>query len=561
MHNLSTWIVMRRLRVPFLVIIVTFAIAILGIVLIPGLDDDGKVYHLNFFDAFYFVSYMASTIGFGESPYAFTYPQKLWVSFSIYMTVIGWFYGMGSIVALIQDKTLHKEIAKNRFARSIRDIKGPFVLIFGYNDAIKPLVRKFSHTDMQMVVIDRDEKAIEELELENLIPHIPAYAGDVLSPEVLEMAGLRRKNCKFAISLLDNDQKNTKIALMCRHLNRHVKLVMRSNSLQNSDFLETLDVNFIENPFKIISSRLYLSFEAPHIWLLEMWMYGHIEKLKKREDLPRGCCLIYGNGRMGKAIEKGLERAGIEYTFIDARIKEGKTQCPKNLLSNEDEIEDKLIAANVTNATSIIAATRDDFINLAAVTLARKMNPKIYTLTRENDLSDAKLFKLARVNRHYPLESILINKTYNYLAMPLTHIFIDHIVHQNEEWGHKLVDRIVAKMGKTPKVDEISIVEDGAYAAYKELSIGATITLQMLKRKRSNYKEKNNLLFLLIKRGDEVFLLPSDDFEIQRDDKMLLVYHDNGMNDLQYILENYYELHYVMYGKEKMSGLLGMMSS
>ena len=77
MESLSSWIVIRRLRWPFLVIVLTFSISILGMVLIPGQDDQGNVYHLNFFDAFYFVSYMASTIGFGESPYAFTYSQKL----------------------------------------------------------------------------------------------------------------------------------------------------------------------------------------------------------------------------------------------------------------------------------------------------------------------------------------------------------------------------------------------------------------------------------------------------------------------------------------------------
>ncbi len=103
MENLSAWIVIRRLRAPFLIILITFSVSIIGMMLIPGRDDQGHIYHLNFFDAFYFVSYMASTIGFGESPYAFTYPQKLWVSFCIYLTVIGWFYGVGTIVALIQD--------------------------------------------------------------------------------------------------------------------------------------------------------------------------------------------------------------------------------------------------------------------------------------------------------------------------------------------------------------------------------------------------------------------------------------------------------------------------
>ena len=65
MANNALWLILQKLRAPLLVIIVTYAIAILGMVLIPGMDDNGHVYHLTFFDAFYFVSYMASTIGFG----------------------------------------------------------------------------------------------------------------------------------------------------------------------------------------------------------------------------------------------------------------------------------------------------------------------------------------------------------------------------------------------------------------------------------------------------------------------------------------------------------------
>ena len=91
MNEQIVWIVLKRLRIPFLVIIVTFAISILGLVLIPGIDDQGHPYQMTFFDAFYFVTYMASTIGFGEAPYSFNYEQRMWVSFAIYFTVIGWF--------------------------------------------------------------------------------------------------------------------------------------------------------------------------------------------------------------------------------------------------------------------------------------------------------------------------------------------------------------------------------------------------------------------------------------------------------------------------------------
>ncbi|WP_295421126.1 TrkA family potassium uptake protein [Sulfurovum sp.] len=556
MESLSSWIVIRRLRWPFLVIVLTFSISILGMVLIPGQDDQGNVYHLNFFDAFYFVSYMASTIGFGESPYAFTYPQKLWVSFNIYLTVIGWFYGIGTIVALIQDEVLHKELARTAFARAVKSIKEPFVLILGYNNATKELIRKLSETDIRMVVLDRDQQAINALILENYHPNIPAYSGNVLDSEVLKLAGVRLKNCRSVVMLFENDEKNTKLSLMCKHLNKHVELIVRSGSIPNGDFLKTIGVEHVENPFKVISSRLHLSLTAPHLWLLEMWIHGHILKIKRREILPSGHYIIYGYGRMGKALEKGLKKAGVVYTFIDARESSlGRSLSETNELCREDEIEEKLLNANIQKAALIIAGTRDDIINLAVITLAKKHNPDIYTISRENEMNGMHMFQSARVQRHYVLEQIIIDKTYNYLAMPLANTFIEILNRKDEAWGKALVERIVSKMGERPMLCEIEINEASAYAAYHKLLKGLSITAGMLKRKREDYTLENRLIFLMILRDNEPIILPENEYEIKIGDKMLIVCEEESKEDLEYILENYYELYYVMNGKESRPGL------
>jgi len=561
MESLSSWIVIRRLRWPFLVIVLTFSISILGMVLIPGQDDQGNVYHLNFFDAFYFVSYMASTIGFGESPYAFTYSQKLWVSFNIYLTVIGWFYGIGMIVALIQDEVLHRELARSAFRRAVKGLKEPFVLILGYNNTTKELIRKLSKTNVRMVVIDRDQQAINALILENYQPSIPAYSGDVLDSEILEIAGVRKKNCLSVVILFETDEKNTKLALMCKYLNKHVELIVRSGSMQNSDFLKTIGVEHVENPFKVISSRLHLSLTAPHLWLLEMWIHGHILKIKRREILPLGHYIIYGYGRMGKALEKGLKKAGVTYTFIDARETSlNRSLSEQNELCREDEIEEKLLSENIQKAALIIAGTRDDLINLAVIALAKKHNPDIYTISRENEMNGMHMFQAARVQRHYVLEQIIIDKTYNYLAMPLANIFIKMMYRQNEAWGEVLVDRIVSKMGERPMLCEIEINKESAYAAYHKLQKGLSITMGMLKRKREDHTLENNLIFLMLLRDNQPVILPDNEYEIKIGDKLLIICEEESKEDLEYILENYYELYYVMNGKESQPGLLSYFS-
>ena len=257
---------------------------------------------------------------------------------------------------------------------------------------------------------------------------------------------------------------------------------------------------------------------------------------------------------MGKALEKGLRKADVEYTFIDARLT-GRDIQTSDELYPEDEIEERLLAAGIENAAVVIAATRDDLINLAVIALAKKHNPSIYTVSRENELIDLQIFKAARVNRNYILDEIIIHKTYNYLAMPLANLFIEYLNRQDEAWGKKLVERIVAKMGENPNLCEIVISYDDAYAAVRELNHGAVITLEMLGRKREDYRMKNSLLFLMVVREGEAILLPKDDFAIAVGDQLLIICLDESREDLEYILNNYYELYYVMHGKEGRTGI------
>ena len=62
MRNNFLFIILQKMRMPILVIIITYTIAIVGLVLIEGVDTNGNPYKMSIFDAFYFVSYTATTI-------------------------------------------------------------------------------------------------------------------------------------------------------------------------------------------------------------------------------------------------------------------------------------------------------------------------------------------------------------------------------------------------------------------------------------------------------------------------------------------------------------------
>jgi len=58
------FLILRRMRIPLIVLILVYAVAVLGYVMIPGVDDQGEPHRMSFFHAFYFVSasFMRSTL-------------------------------------------------------------------------------------------------------------------------------------------------------------------------------------------------------------------------------------------------------------------------------------------------------------------------------------------------------------------------------------------------------------------------------------------------------------------------------------------------------------------
>ncbi len=553
-NNNTIWIIARRMRAPFLVIIITFSISILGLTLIPGIDDNGNPYKMSFFDAFYFVSYMASTIGFGEAPYTFTYQQRLWVSFCIYLTVIGWFYGIGSIVALIQDKRLAREFTIIKFRNKIKELQEPFIIVLGYNNITKSVIKKINESGTRVVVVDKDEEKINELELENFLPEIPALSADVTSPDTLKLAGIHSKYCKAVVSLFDNDLKNTKIALMCKLLNKKVRLVVKSTTPIQTEHLRNLGIHYIEDPFKFISQRFYLALTAPNLWIIEMNMFGHILKIREREMLPHGKYILCGYGRMGHAIGKSLKKANMPYTLIELKAGEYKAK-KQSAIFGDAEDHKILLQAGIKDAVAIIAATQDDLINLTIISTAKKLNSKLYTIARENTIDDMSIFKTARVNRIYILEHILAEFAYMYIARPMAYQFVRQLHTKDDEWGRALVKRMQQKLGENPTHFEITIDKESTYALYNILQEGQKVTLGMLKRSREDYTKPLKLIFLMIKYDDETLFLPDDDTPVVVGMQLLMATTDEAKNDFEYIVNNYYELYYAMTGKEKSFGI------
>lgn len=324
MHNNSLWIILQKMRVPFIVIIVTYTIAIIGLVSINGVDAQGNPYTMTIFDALYFISYTATTIGFGETPYSFTYSQRLWVTFSIYLTVIGWFYGIGTLIGLLQNKLFLNEIARVKFKRQTNAIRKKYIIVLGFNYVTNEIIKKLLSNDIHVVVIEKSEERANALILENYTPTVPILVSDAHNANVLELAGIAKSNCKAVVSLFEDDALNLRIAIVARLLNKNIQLAMKATTTSSVNNLKDVNVNIVANPFSIIANELKMAIKSPNLLKLEKWIY-QIDALDARfERLPAGQYIICGFGRLGRNVYKLLRKENIEFIFIE--IDEKKTQ-------------------------------------------------------------------------------------------------------------------------------------------------------------------------------------------------------------------------------------------
>ena len=224
MDNVA-FLIFRRMRAPLIVLIIIYSVSVMGLVLIPGQDAEGNLWHMDFFHAFYFFSYTATTIGFGEIPYAFTDAQRAWVTIAIYLTVVGWFYSIGTLIALLQDMTFQHSLAELRFARRIRRMREPFYLICGYGETGSALVQAITDGNRHAVVIDQRQERVDLLQLENLREYVPALHGDARRPHHLLEAGLKHPLCAAVVALTDVNETNLKIAIAAKLMHPKVKVV------------------------------------------------------------------------------------------------------------------------------------------------------------------------------------------------------------------------------------------------------------------------------------------------------------------------------------------------
>lgn len=553
-----TFLIFRRMRAPLLSLAVTYALAILGLVLIPGQDGNGNPWNMGFFHAFYVVSYTATTIGFGEIPYEFTEAQRLWVTLSIYAMVVVWFYSLGTLIALLQDKTLQRAMTELRFARRVRRRHEPFFLVCGYGETGSVLVRALTDRNQHAVTIDIDEQRVNLLNLENLREYVPALCADARRLEHLLEAGLKHPLCSGVVALTNVNESNLKIAIAAKLMHPNIKVICRADSHDVEANMASFGTNHIYDPFDIFALYLVTAIQAPCLTLMHEWLTGlRGDRLKAPIYPPaQGLWILCGYGRFGKAIYNHLRSEGVDLTVVEEKPHETGEPDGGCIVGRGTE-EVTLEQAEIRRAVGLVAGTQDDANNLSIVMTARALNSDLFVVARENHLDNEELFDAVEADIVMHPSSIVANRIRVLLATPLLMEFESYARYQDDAWACQLVSRIAALIHEhVPDVWEVCIDEEGAYAVCEVTSRGASVTLGNLLQDPRDREKTLPAIPLLLLRSNQRELLPREDLRLRQGDRMLLCGRHCARARMGWTLQNIHALSYILTGHSKPQGTL-----
>lgn len=541
-NEATIWLFLRKMRVPLIVLNIFHAIPVVLLTLVPGVDAEGNTVYLGVFDAMYIVAYTITTIGFGEIPYAFTYPQRLVVFLTIYGTVPAWVFSIGYMISLFQDKTFVNAVKMNNFRRRVKKLGQDFIIICGYNNISKILIEKLLEDKIyRVVVVDKNPQKIEELEMESYTPVVPAIVADASQTDILKAAGITLTNCKFLVTIFDDDQLNLKTSVRARILNSEIRIVAKAGIKQGVENLQNIGVDHVVDPFEIIANRINIAYRSPYLFNILNWINGGNLHLSKNDILPRGRHIVCSGGRFGVALKKVLEANGIECEFVNI-----------NKTTQEKEASDMefLLNAGLKSAECIVAGTNDDAINLSIISTARAIKPDIFTIVRENELEEKSMFSHLRVQKIFILDRIAAINAYNFIDRPLSFMFMDALAKKTNEEIEDFLGELIEKTNKRPILINITIEPKKAFAVCEFLKEQKITLSQLLENPFNNAKDIDIVVLAIKRENGEFDIFPTLDKELLVGDIMLIAGTSSSLDKFDMILNNHNELYFVLNKKE-----------
>ena len=510
------FLIMRRMRAPLIVVITTFSFCTAGMMFMPGVDPQGNPHRLNILDAFYQMTITLTTVGFTEAPYPFSYPQRMWMSLSIFLLVISWAYAIGVFLALVQSTAFQAAVAAQQFRRQVRRLVEPFVIVAGYGDAGRIVGAELDEHYRRFVVIDRREDRVQSVISARLSFDVPAVQGDCATPAVLGMAGLGHRDCEGVLALTDDDDTNLAVVMAVSLLRPDLPALGRCAEQRTRTRMEHFAPGSAITADDRFGDYLALSIHQPVNHQLLRWLMDNDQEQLQpvRRDLAARRWVVCAEGEFGNAVVADLAAIGVTVDLVDP-------------VGGDPD---------VSGSVGFVAGTGNDTVNIAMAEHARHANPDVYLVVRQQTNAKKVLLETLQIDSVYIATEVIAREVLARILTPVFWSFIEHVLTRDEQWATQVRDHLEDRCGRrTPQREVITLSAEQAPAVDDWLRRGKTLTLQTLMRQPDDREATLPLAALVLVRGGEPVFMPAEDTPLAADDQILLVGKPAGLSQVREI--------------------------
>ena len=559
--NIALARVISTLTPPLIFIILTFAIAVLVLSLLPGVDNAGNIYYLSFFESFYFTLITATTIGFGELPYDFTIAQRWWTIHVIIFTVMSWFFVLTRIVSIFRDEIIIKSLERQKLIRKITKNKKEIIIIHGINSLTKMILSKINSNSL-ILIIEIDKNKINELQAIEEERNIDFLIINLSSTSVKfkEILKIIKKQTKYVISTLNNDEVNSYILTITKKLSPKTKVIMAS---KNKNSYETYLILKVDKLFKAEENLVYYLEEKYKEEKLKI-LYNYIYKivsfnslreeykiLKSKENNKEGTfvnkVVVFSDFKMSlNLINSNIKNIYFEIVYLEEEdykkmntyllndIKIKNENFIINLINKKEIYKEKEnkkeLIKKLNKYESIFFLFNKDRENIVNISIVKNLGIDLknkFTLSKLNDVFKYDMYKELHITEIISFSEIEAVEIVDFIDNDkkrgmleqikkegeVTINYILNLLFKNAElniYNYHFNNEYCILKNENKSIKEILKNEKSIYPIYIKRKIKNKIQIINVIEKEEELKYEDELIFITEKNNYEIFLYELD---------------------------------------------------
>ena len=435
--------------------------------------------------------------------------------------MVSWLYAIGALFSVLRDPMFQRIAQESSVERAVRRLRTPFYLVCGYDDAGSRVVRELAEDGTAAVVIDQESTRVDAVEVDELQSAVPALLGDASDPKTLALAGLTQPCCAGVLALTGRDDINTMIALTARLLAPGLPVLCSARANESHARMAAAGATQIINPFDTFAERVALAIRTPslHVIYESLTTQGGTA-MNEPLQLPHTRWLLCGFGLFARTLRHQLERLQIETLVVDTELDESCDES--NSVAGDPTDPAVLRRAGIEDAGVLVAGTAVDIDNLAIALAGRALNKQLFIIARQTQRRHDAMFRAAPIDLSVLGGYIVAAEVLRVIRAPQLTTFLRRARDEDEAWAADLLERMREASGKAIVESwSIELTVQRAPAIARALDGGETVTLRRLMTSTDDQGQRFPAVPLLLQRGHERVLTPSDELPLQSGDRVL----------------------------------------